>query len=78
MAFEIDQARKERLIGQMQTFFLEQFDEDISRSRAEQVGSTSGSGLVFWDSTHSLSATPMARACSWVQTDTRGRSGRRG
>ncbi len=37
MTIELDEARKEQLIGQLQTFFLEQFDEEISRFRAEQV-----------------------------------------
>ena len=34
---EIDEARKDMLIGQLQAFFLEQFDEELSRFRAEQV-----------------------------------------
>ncbi len=37
MTFEIDEERKERLISQLQEFFLDQFDEEISPFRAEQV-----------------------------------------
>ena len=37
MTIELDEDRKERLIGQLQGFFLEEFDEKISRFRAEQV-----------------------------------------
>ena len=37
MTIELDEARKERLIGQLQGFFLEEFNEEISRFRAEQV-----------------------------------------
>ena len=37
MTIELDEDRKERLIGQLQGFFLEEFDEEISRFRAEQV-----------------------------------------
>ncbi len=37
MTFEIDEERKERLISQLQEFFLDQFGEEISPFRAEQV-----------------------------------------
>ena len=37
MTIELDEARKERLIAQLQGFFLEEFDEELSRFRAEQV-----------------------------------------
>ncbi|MCH7890723.1 MAG: DUF2164 domain-containing protein [Gemmatimonadetes bacterium] len=37
MSIELDEDRKERLIGQLQGFFLEEFDEELSRFRAEQV-----------------------------------------
>ena len=37
MTIELDEDRKERLIGQLQGFFLEEFDEELSRFHAEQV-----------------------------------------
>ena len=37
MTFDMDEERKARLIRQMQEFFLEQFDEELSPFRAEQV-----------------------------------------
>jgi uncharacterized protein (DUF2164 family) len=37
MPIELDEPRKEQLIGRLQAFFLEEFDEEISRFRAEQV-----------------------------------------
>ncbi len=37
VTIEMDEARKDQLIGQLQAFFLEQFDEELSRFRAEQV-----------------------------------------
>jgi len=37
VTIELDEDRKERLIGQLQGFFLEEFDEELSRFRAEQV-----------------------------------------
>ena len=37
MKIELDEARKARLIAQLQGFFLEEFDEELSRFRAEQV-----------------------------------------
>ncbi len=37
VTIKMDEARKDELIGQLQAFFLEQFDEELSRFRAEQV-----------------------------------------
>jgi len=37
MAIEIDAARREELIRRLQGFFLAEFDEELSRFRAEQV-----------------------------------------
>ncbi len=37
MAMEIDDARREQLLIETQAFFLEQFDEELSRFRAEQL-----------------------------------------
>jgi uncharacterized protein (DUF2164 family) len=37
MTIELDEARKDQLIGQLQAFFLAEFDEELSRFRAEQV-----------------------------------------
>jgi uncharacterized protein (DUF2164 family) len=37
MTIELDEARKEQLIGRLQAFFLEQFDEELSRFRAEEI-----------------------------------------
>jgi len=35
MAVTLDDARRARLIGRLQTFFLEDFDEELSAFRAE-------------------------------------------
>ena len=37
MPIEIEDVRKNQLIRELQSFFLEQFDEDLSTFRAEQV-----------------------------------------
>ena len=37
MTLKIDGVRRERMIGRLQALFQEQFDEEISRFRAEQV-----------------------------------------
>ena len=37
MAVPLDDARRDRLIKGLQGFFLQEFDEDLSRFRAEQV-----------------------------------------
>ena len=37
MTIELDGVRREQLIGRLQAFFLEAFDEEISRFRAEKV-----------------------------------------
>ena len=37
MSLKIDEARRERLVGDLQGFFAETFDEDISTFRAEQI-----------------------------------------
>ena len=37
MTLKIDEVRRERMIGRLQSLFQEQFDEEISRFRAEQV-----------------------------------------
>jgi uncharacterized protein (DUF2164 family) len=37
VAIQLDEARKEQLISRLQSFYLEEFDEELSRFRAEQV-----------------------------------------
>ena len=37
MTIKLDEARRDQLIGQLQGFFLQEFDEELSRFRAEQV-----------------------------------------
>jgi uncharacterized protein (DUF2164 family) len=37
VAIKIDPARREQLIRRLQGFFLKEFDEELSRFRAEQV-----------------------------------------
>lgn len=37
MAIQIDEARRGRLVARLQAFFVEQFDEELSRFRAEQL-----------------------------------------
>ena len=37
MAIEIDEARKKRMIGKLQTFYRTDFDEELSTFRAEQL-----------------------------------------
>ena len=37
MAIVIDEKRKERLVAELRAFFLNEFDEELSRFRAEQV-----------------------------------------
>ena len=37
MAIELDPSRRERLVQSVQGFFLEEFDEDVSAFRAEQL-----------------------------------------
>lgn len=37
MAVKLDEERRERLVSSLQGFFLQEFDEDISPFRAEQV-----------------------------------------
>ena len=37
MKFEIEEVRKKQLVAELQTLFLEQFDEELSPFRAEQV-----------------------------------------
>lgn len=37
MTIKLDEARKEQLIAQLRGFYLEQFDEELSGFRAEQV-----------------------------------------
>ncbi len=37
MTIKIDDDRREWLVSQLQGFFLEQFDEELSRFRAEQL-----------------------------------------
>lgn len=37
MPLQIDQERRERLTGQLQSFFLDEFDEDLSAFRASEI-----------------------------------------
>ena len=37
MTIELDDARKRRAIAKLQAFYLDQFDEDLSAFRAEQL-----------------------------------------
>ncbi len=37
MTIKLDEVRKEQLIAGLRGFYLEQFDEELSRFRAEQV-----------------------------------------
>ena len=37
VTIKLDEARKDQLIGQLQGFFRSEFDEELSRFRAEQV-----------------------------------------
>ena len=37
VTIKLDEARRDQLIGQLQGFFLSEFDEELSRFRAEQV-----------------------------------------
>jgi uncharacterized protein (DUF2164 family) len=37
MAIDIDDERRESLVGQLQTFFRAHFDEDVSEFRAAQI-----------------------------------------
>jgi uncharacterized protein (DUF2164 family) len=37
VSIELDERRREQLVAKLQAFFLDQFDEDLSRFRAEQV-----------------------------------------
>lgn len=37
MTIKIDDERRQRLVGRLQAFFLEEFDEELSSFRAEQV-----------------------------------------
>lgn len=37
MAFEIEEARRKQIVAELQSFFLEQFDEELSQFRADQI-----------------------------------------
>lgn len=37
MAFEMEEARRTQLVAELQAFYLEQFDEELSPFRAEQI-----------------------------------------
>ena len=37
MAIELEETRRARLVSNIQGFFLEEFDEDLSAFRAEQI-----------------------------------------
>jgi uncharacterized protein (DUF2164 family) len=37
VAIQLDEARKEQLIGRLRSFYLEEFDEELTPFRAQQV-----------------------------------------